>query len=173
MYHIFLIHWSVNGHLGCSHVLAIVNIAGMNIGIRESFWIVALRLSSLTPNLYFRPLLSCLQTVLHTNKAIMFLKHLLHYILCNEKDSISLRSWASASLLSFMDHCHPTWAFLQPGCTRHSLVLCSHCILSAWTHLGWWGVWMSFRNWQFKYWSTSLISQTGWVSSPTLAIHNS
>ena len=36
MYHKFLIHSSADGHLGCFHVLTIVNSAAKNIGIHES-----------------------------------------------------------------------------------------------------------------------------------------
>ena len=36
MYHSFLIHSSADGHLGCLHVLAIINSAVMNIGVHVS-----------------------------------------------------------------------------------------------------------------------------------------
>ena len=36
IYHIFFIHSSVNGHLGCDHVLAIVDSAAMNIRLHVS-----------------------------------------------------------------------------------------------------------------------------------------
>ena len=40
MYHIFFIHSSVNGHLGCFRDLAIVNSATVNTGVHVSFWIM-------------------------------------------------------------------------------------------------------------------------------------
>ena len=40
IYHNFFIHLSVDGHLGCFHVLAIVNSAAMNNGIHVSFSIL-------------------------------------------------------------------------------------------------------------------------------------
>ena len=38
MYHIFFIHSSVSGHLGCFHAMATVNRAAVNSGVHISFW---------------------------------------------------------------------------------------------------------------------------------------
>ena len=42
MHHIFFIPSSVDGHLDCFHVSAIVNSASMNIEVHVSFWIIVL-----------------------------------------------------------------------------------------------------------------------------------
>ena len=40
MCHVTFIHSSVDGHLGCPYVLAVVNSAAMNTGVHVSFWIM-------------------------------------------------------------------------------------------------------------------------------------
>ena len=40
MYHMFFMHSSVDGRLGCFHVLAIVNSGAVNIEVHVSFWIM-------------------------------------------------------------------------------------------------------------------------------------
>ena len=40
MCHIFFIHSSVDGHIGCFHDLAAVNRAAVNIVVHDSFWIM-------------------------------------------------------------------------------------------------------------------------------------
>ena len=49
IYHIFFIHSSVDGHLGCFHVLAILNIAKINIWVHVSFWIRVFIFSGYVP----------------------------------------------------------------------------------------------------------------------------
>ena len=40
MFHVFFIHFSVDGHLGCFHILAIVTSAVIKTGVHVSFLII-------------------------------------------------------------------------------------------------------------------------------------
>uniref|UniRef100_A0A9L0TBK3 Uncharacterized protein n=1 Tax=Equus caballus TaxID=9796 RepID=A0A9L0TBK3_HORSE len=50
IYHIFFIQSSVDGHLGCFHVLAIVNNAAINIGVHGTFGIADFKLFEWIPS---------------------------------------------------------------------------------------------------------------------------
>ena len=50
--HIFFIHLSVEGHLGCFHILAVVNSAAMNIQVRVFDYLALIRVHIIFYYLY-------------------------------------------------------------------------------------------------------------------------
>ena len=68
MYHSFLIHSSADGHLGCVHVLAIVNSAATNNGVHVTLSILVssvCMLSSRAAGLYGSSISSALRKSPH------------------------------------------------------------------------------------------------------------
>ena len=66
MYHSYFIYSSVNGHLGCFHILAIVNSAAANIGIHVCISVMIFSGYMPVVGLFYSQFLRNLHTVLHS-----------------------------------------------------------------------------------------------------------
>ena len=129
MYHSFLIHSSADGHLGCFHVLAVINGVVMNIRVHVSLSVLVSYVCSTVR------LLSHMAVLFQIFKGISTVFSIVAVLVCIPTNSVkrSLFSTPSPAFIAcrLLDSSHSDWREIVP----HWVLICISLIVSDVGHL--------------------------------------